>query len=356
MDSSFALYLGRHTLETALLLAAPVLLTCMVVGVTLSSGFADLHGRRRDSHTAPGGDLHTRYDLNGRPQAPGRGHGPAALWQLDASSRTTICQRNLCSYPEHWAVTVANEVLEKLLGFAMILTRISAFFLLIPVFGWKTIPVRIKVAVTVLMAIFFSTVTPSTISPKPVSPVQAILLIANEATYGLALGLMAALLFSVVKLTGRIIERQMGLVMAEIFDPLTGDRSRPLGSLLEMVFIILFLSANGHHLFLLIIARSYEAFPAGSIPTTTVLASGAIKAGSAMLLASLRLAGPMLAAFLLLLVALAILARIVPEMNILFLSLPLRVGLGLLMAIMFLPFVRGFVAEFADWMGKLLPV
>jgi len=43
-------------------------------------------------------------------------------------------------------------------------------------------------------------------------------------------------------------------------------------------------------------------------------------------------------------------------MNILFLSLPLRVGLGLLMAIMFLPFVRGFVAEFADWMGKLLPV
>lgn len=253
-------------------------------------------------------------------------------------------------------MTVANEVLEKLLGFAMILTRISAFFLLIPVFGWKTIPVRIKVAVTVLMAIFFSTVTPSTISPKPVSPVQAILLIANEATYGLALGLMAALLFSVVKLTGRIIERQMGLVMAEIFDPLTGDRSRPLGSLLEMVFIILFLSANGHHLFLLIIARSYEAFPAGSIPTTTVLASGAIKAGSAMLLASLRLAGPMLAAFLLLLVALAILARIVPEMNILFLSLPLRVGLGLLMAIMFLPFVRGFVAEFADWMGKLLPV
>jgi len=53
---------------------------------------------------------------------------------------------------------------------------------------------------------------------------------------------------------------------------------------------------------------------------------------------------------------LAVLARAVPEMNILFISLPLRVGLGLLMAVMFLPIISGFIAEFADWMGKLLPL
>ncbi len=75
-----------------------------------------------------------------------------------------------------------------------------------------------------------------------------------------------------------------------------------------------------------------------------------------MFLLGLRLAAPMLAAFLLLMVVLAVLARMVPEMNILFISLPLRVGLGLLMAAIFLPFINGFVAEFADWMGKLLPV
>jgi len=53
---------------------------------------------------------------------------------------------------------------------------------------------------------------------------------------------------------------------------------------------------------------------------------------------------------------LAILARMVPEMNILFVSMPLRVGLGILMTAMFLPFINGFVAEFAEWMGKLLPL
>jgi flagellar biosynthetic protein FliR len=247
-------------------------------------------------------------------------------------------------------------VVGKLLGFAMVLTRISAFFLVVPVFSWKTIPVRVKVAMTVLVSIFFLMVKPPSITANQVSTLKAILLIANEATYGLALGLVATVLFSVVKFSGRIIERQMGLAMAQILDPLTGERTQPLGSMLEMIFVILFLAANGHHSFLLIISRSYEAFPAGSIPTISVLASGVIRASSTMFLLGLRLAAPILAAFLLLMVALAVLARIVPEMNILFISLPLRVGLGLLMVAIFLPFINGFVSEFADWMGNLLPL
>jgi len=247
-------------------------------------------------------------------------------------------------------------MIEKLLGFAMVLTRISVFFLVLPVFGWKSIPVRIKVAMTVLLTIFFSMITPLAIESREVSVLEAILLLTNEATYGLALGLIVYLVFATVKFSGRIIERQMGLAMAEILDPLTGERAQPLGMLLEMIFILLFLSANGHHIFLLIISRSYEAFPAGSIPTMAVLTDGVIKAGSTLLVAGLRLAAPILAAFLVLMVALAVLARIVPEMNILFISLPLRVGLGLLMAAIFVPFINGFVAEFADWMGKLLPL
>jgi len=247
-------------------------------------------------------------------------------------------------------------MIEKLLGFVMVLTRISAFFLVIPVFGWKSIPIRIKVAMTAMLAIFFSMITPVPVVSGSVSTAEAVLLIANEATYGLALGLVATLIFAAVKFSGRIIERQMGLAMAQILDPLTGERAQPLSSLLEMIFIMLFLSANGHHLFLLIISRSYESFPAGSIPTIPVLTEGIIQAGSTMLIHGLKLAAPILAAFLLLMVVLAVLARMVPEMNILFISLPLRVGLGLLMVAMFLPFISSFVGEFAQLMGKLLPM
>jgi flagellar biosynthetic protein FliR len=247
-------------------------------------------------------------------------------------------------------------LIEKLLGLVLVLTRISAFFLVVPVFGWLSIPVRIKVAIAFILSIFFSMVMSLPVDAGRISVPEAILMISNEAIYGLAFGLIAAFIFSVVKLSARIVEREIGFAMAEILDPLTGETTQPLSSLLEMIFIILFLSANGHHLLLSVISRSYEAFPAGSTPTTSVLTSGVIQAGSAMLVASLKLAAPILAAFLLLMVILAVLARVEPEMNILFISLPMRVGLGFIMIIIFLPFFCSYISEFAELMNKFLPL
>jgi len=252
-----------------------------------------------------------------------------------------------------------DPTINKLFGFAMVLTRVSAFFLILPVFGWKSIPIRIKVALTVVLSFFFLLTVPFALdlgSGKPVAMLEVILLLSNEALYGLSMGIIVVCVFSAVKFCGRIAERQMGLAMAQILDPLTGEMAQPLAMLMEMVFIILFLNANGHHLFLLTINRSFEAFPVGSIPTLPIMVGGIVKAGTTLLMAGLRLAVPMLAAFLLLMVVLAVLARIAPETNILFISMPLRVGLGLMLAAIFMPFINGFVGEFADWMGKLLPL
>ena len=247
-------------------------------------------------------------------------------------------------------------MIEKLLGFVLVLTRLSAFFLVAPVFSWKTIPVRVKAAIVLLLSIFFITINPVSLNTTGISVPEAIILIVSESIYGLALGMVFVLVFSSVKVSGRIVERQMGMAMAQTLDPLTGERAQPLGNLLEIIFILLFLTANGHHLLLLVISRSYQAFPVGTVPTIAVLSEGVVSAGSAMLVAGLRLAAPMLAAFLLLLVILAVFARIMPNMNILFISFPLRIALGLLMAAIFLPFINSFVGEFSDWMGKLLPL
>jgi flagellar biosynthetic protein FliR len=245
---------------------------------------------------------------------------------------------------------------EKLLGFALILTRISAFFVILPVFGWKAVPEQIKVAATILLSLFFYVITPLPAGLAHASTLTTILLLAGEAIYGLALGLIIALLFSVVQLSGGIIEQQMGLTMSEIVDPLTENETSPFSSLMEMVFVLLFLSANGHHLFLLVLSRSYDAFPSGTMPTMSLLAGGVVNTSTAMFVASLRLAAPMLAAFLVLMVALALLARLVPEMDILFVTMPVRVALGIFLTAAFLPFVNSFVTEMADWMTKLLPL
>jgi len=245
-------------------------------------------------------------------------------------------------------------IIERLLGFALVLTRLSAFFLVVPVFGSASIPVRVRVAAVFLLSLFFSMSVSLGFEASGVSGLEAGIYLCNEAIYGFCLGLIASILFSAVKVGGRIVERQMGFAMAETFDPLSGERGQPLGTLFEMIFILLFLSADGLHLFLMVIGRSYEVFQAGSMPSIASMAEGVVEAGSVMLMAGLRLAAPMLAAFLVLMVILAVLARIVPEMNILFVSLPLRVGLGLLMAAIFLPFIQGFMSEFSGWMVRLV--
>ena len=247
-------------------------------------------------------------------------------------------------------------IIEKLLGFAMVMTRISAFFLIAPVFGTPSMPVTIKVSVTIFLSVFFSLINPAIAAAHQASAIQAILLLGSEATYGLALGIIASVLFSTVQLAGRIAEDQMGLTMAEILDPLTGEQGLPVATLLELIFTIAFLAANGHHLLLKALHKSFELFPPGKIPSIATLTGNIYEATAMMLAAGLQLAAPILAALLMLMVILAILARLVPDMDIFFISFPLRIALGFVMLIAFVPFIDGFVSETAKMMAKLLPL
>ncbi|MCE5339744.1 MAG: flagellar biosynthetic protein FliR [Planctomycetaceae bacterium] len=247
-------------------------------------------------------------------------------------------------------------MITKLLGFMLVLTRVSAFFVVAPIFSAEIVPARIRICIVVLISIFFASVSPPPMDFGGVTELQAILLLINESIYGFALGLISVLIYSAVKVAGQHIEREMGLTMGEIFDPISGESGESLGLVIDMLFILMFLNANGHHMLLMIISKSYQAFPVGTFVSIPDLVEGVVKAGSVMLTASLRLAAPMLAAFLLLLIVLAVFSRLMPDMDILFISMPLRVGLGLLMLGTFLPFINQFVSEFADWMGKLLPL
>jgi flagellar biosynthetic protein FliR len=242
----------------------------------------------------------------------------------------------------------------KILGFILVVTRIGAFFAVSPVFSWKAIPTRTRLAVVVLVSLFFAAINTCPVKSSDIQFIQVVLLLANELIYGLALGYVAVLIFSTVRLAARICERQMGLTMANILDPLSGENAQPVAMIMEMIFILLFLSANGHHLFLMAISKSYETFPITTTPDIARLTESVIVAGSTMLTLGLKMAVPILSAFLLIMVVLAVLARIAPETNILFLSLPLRVGLGLIMVGIFLPFINQFVTDFAQWIDKIM--
>ncbi len=244
----------------------------------------------------------------------------------------------------------------QLLAFVMVLTRVSAFFAIGPIFSWQGLPARVKIALAMFFSAFIAMQMKPVSSDYQLSATLAAITLINEVIYGMALGLIANILFATVRMFGRIAETQMGLNMSQIFDPISGEQSQPMSMMIELCFILMFLAAHGHHGLLMIISNSYDNFPLGQIPTIDTLLQGVVTSGTVMLTAALKLSAPIMAAFIFMLIVLAIFARIAPEMNILFLSMPVRVAVGLTMAAVFVPYTQGFVKELMQYMQEIIPL
>lgn len=239
-------------------------------------------------------------------------------------------------------------------AFMLILGRVSGMFAVLPIFSWPNIPVRVRAGLVLIVSIVLASVLPARPDLAALAWPALGLLVAREVLTGVALGLVVALGFAAVRQAGLIVTRQMGLAAAQEIDPMTGEPSQQVSMLMEMCFAVFFLAAGGHRLMLGLVARSYEVFPTGEMPSAAAMAEAVLDAGLVMLTFALRLAAPMVAAFLVLAVALALLARILPEMNILLASLPMRVGLGLFMAAAILPSLGTFTDELGEWLNRFL--
>ncbi len=246
-------------------------------------------------------------------------------------------------------------LIPRILGFVLVMTRLSAFFICVPIFNWRSIPNTVKVALGFWIAFFFAGEMTMPFDADKIVPLQAALMLCSEVVYGGAMGLAAALVFMAVRVGGSIADQQMGYAMAEVLDPLSGEQVELIAIILETLFILLFLVTEGHHLFLMMLQRSYQAFPIGSVPDIGKLTDMVVQSGAVMMTTGLKMAAPILALFLVMMVVLGVLARVLPDMNILFISMPLRVGAGLVVMIVFLPLVVDFVKEFSVWMNRLLP-
>ncbi|MFW6132409.1 MAG: flagellar biosynthetic protein FliR [Planctomycetota bacterium] len=245
--------------------------------------------------------------------------------------------------------------LQLLLPFSLLLGRVGAFFSVLPIFGWRALPVRVRAGIALLVTVFFAMLLPAPEAVRGATHwLTASLLLGHEICVGLALGLAARLVFAAAQQAGRIIGRQMGFALANIIDPVSGEGAQPVGLLFEVTFALFFLAAGGHHMLLTALAKSYHAFPVAQTPEIGAITAAVVSAGSAMLLFALKLAAPVLAAFLILAVVLAILARVLPEMNILLTALPLRVAVGLFMAAALMPALHGFAGELAEWLRRNL--
>jgi flagellar biosynthesis protein FliR len=225
-------------------------------------------------------------------------------------------------------------------------TRVSGLVLVAPVFSARPIPPMVKSALVVLLSVLMVPVARSQSAATPLLTPAAVL---GEAMVGLALGLGAALLIGAAESAGELLSIQIGLSGSAIVDPLSAQQSTALGQMVKLFALVLVLTVDGHLVMLDALATSARRLPVGSAMELADGALGLASLGGSLFSLGLQFASPVIAIVLIANVALAVLSRAAPQLQILQLAFPIQILVGLGTLVATFPFIA---AWFVEWQGR----
>lgn len=223
----------------------------------------------------------------------------------------------------------AANMLTLLPSFALVLTRISGIMLGAPIFSSSAVPARVKIGLTVLIAlVVFPLILPS-MEGVPDTLFGVIVGAGGELLIGLTIGLAVNLLFTGFQLGAHMIAQQMGLGLARVYNPAVEEESGILEQFYMLVAIAMLLLFNGHHLVIRGVLDSFDVLP----PMTLTLRPELLHVLRGLLASSyvlaLKAAVPAVVILFLVTLMMGFLGRTVPQINILVVGFPLRIGVGL---------------------------
>ena len=229
---------------------------------------------------------------------------------------------------------VQGDLTPLLVVGALGVARIAPVLWMVPFLGGKTLPAEARIALSVLLAVLLYPALATDLGAVPTSPVALVALLFKEVLIGAGMGLVTALPFAALEMSGRLVDTARGANLAEVLDPQSGQRTSPLGELHLLLGVAIFLLIGGHHAFLRTLADSFTAvrvldFPEASPATAGAFAEAVARVGASALATAIGLAGPAIVAILTSEVALGILNRAAPQMGVYFVGMPLRAAAGL---------------------------
>ena len=212
----------------------------------------------------------------------------------------------------------------RLPGFLLIFARVIGFFVTIPLFSYRNIPIPFKLG----LAIFISWIMFYTIGiPFLTFDGNYVLLILKELIVGLFIGFVAYLVIAAVQVAGGFIDFQMGFAIANVSDPQTGAQSPLTGQFLYTITLLFLITVDAHHMLLDGIVYSYELIHLDSFISfgNESLPLFLIKTFSQMFIIAFQIAIPIVGCLFLVDIALGIIARTVPQVNVFVVGLPLKI-------------------------------
>lgn len=215
------------------------------------------------------------------------------------------------------------------------LARLLPIIAFSPFFGARLLPNPVKVLMAMaFFVIFLPTFLLSLTTPILFNPLL-ILLVVKELFVGVIIGFMISMPFTIVQASGMMIDHQRGGASLMVNDPTIQNQSSPIGTLFNMVLIVVFFAVDGPFLFLDAIQLSYEVVPPDQFINRSFFAANSpfwtiqVKLFNEFMTIAVRLCTPALIAILMTDVFLGIANRLAPQVQITFLGLPLKSLLGL---------------------------
>ncbi|HLN63160.1 MAG TPA: flagellar biosynthetic protein FliR [Symbiobacteriaceae bacterium] len=236
---------------------------------------------------------------------------------------------------------VLDPILQRLDIFLLLFLRMMGLFATAPIWSNRLVPVQIRVALAMVTAVV---VAPLFTAMAPVESLAALVVLAvRELLVGMVIGFVAALAFAAVQLAGQLLDLNMGLSMVNLLDPMTNTQMPVMGNFLYILAMLIFFTINGHHMLLRAVMDSYALVPLGTASLSPNLAETVANMGANLFLLGFKVAAPVLAAIFLTTIALGVLNRAVPQMNVFVIGMPVQLAVGIFMTMVFLPLYVSFL-------------
>jgi len=238
-------------------------------------------------------------------------------------------------------------------SFFLTFMRVSIVVFILPFFGAGNIPNPIKGAFCMVLSL---AIWPRLSFPGDMLPLTAmglILMFLGEMVLGLVLSIIVQFLFSAVMFGGHMVGFSMGFAMMNVLDPMTGTSDSITAQLLYQCTVLMFLSMNGHLFLLTGLAESFQLVPPGALFITPALATSVLKFSGEIFILALKISAPVLASLFMVDLALALVSRAAPQMNVIQIGFPFKIGVGFLFMTLTLTALSHFVGDYIADLGPM---
>jgi len=242
-------------------------------------------------------------------------------------------------------------------AFMLVFARIGAMVMLLPGLGESNIPVRVKLAIALMLTLIILPLHRNAYQVDMQSLTSLLILMLREIVIGIVLGATARVTLSALQVAGSVIAQQMGLGFVTSVDPTQGQQGILIGNFLTMLGVTMLFATDSHHLVIAALNDSYTIFSPGETMASGDVASLATRAFAAAFRIGLQLSAPFLVFGLVFNIGLGVLARLMPQMQVYFVGVPLSIMAGfLVLAVVIAAMMGTFVDYFIGVMHDLMPL